>query len=251
MSQRAGAIADRVLLHGGLVCLFGFLLLALAVAQHRLDDIDRDARALVQETRHPALLSVMARASYLGGQPGQVAVIVATVAMLWSRRRRWALGLPVAMAGIGLVQHAAKLAMDRPRPNLDPWGFPSAHVMSLVVLGGYLVYVVSLSTDRAWTRRALGAYAVVVVTVAYSRMYLEAHFLSDLVGGATLGFAYLAATIWAVGSSPRLLRALQVAPAVGAPEALLAAIPAGPPTEPLVLAAAATLTAAPSVTDPS
>ena len=113
--------------------------------------------------------------------------------MLWPRRRRWALALPLVMAGVGIIQFLAKWAVDRPRPNLAPWGFPSAHVLSLVVLCGYLAYVVSAGRAQAGTgqRRAWRMAAAVVGTVAYSRMYLDAHFLSDILGGFTAGLAYL------------------------------------------------------------
>jgi membrane-associated phospholipid phosphatase len=249
--QKVGTISDRALLQSGLVCLLGFLVLALAVVQHRFDDADHGARTLVQETRLPALVGLMTSASYFGGQPGQVAVVVASVAVLWTRRRRWAVGLPVAMAGIGAVQLAAKWAMDRPRPNLDPWGFPSAHVMSLVVLGGYLLYVVSLAAARSRTRAALGAYVAVVATVAYSRMYLEAHFLSDVLGGMTLGLAYLALALWVITSSPRLARRLRAVPLAATPGARLVPVAATPGVEALVaVPAGAPLAPAAPVAEP-
>ena len=37
-----------------------------------------------------------------------------------------------------------------------------------------------------------------VVAVAFSRIYLEAHWVSDVAGGFLLGVAYLLATIWLV-----------------------------------------------------
>ena len=48
----------------------------------------------VHQTRHPGILGVMESASFLGGQPGQVAALIVGVVALWSRRRRWALALP-------------------------------------------------------------------------------------------------------------------------------------------------------------
>ena len=118
--------------------------------------------------------------------------------MLRRRRRRWALALPLVMAGAGILQLVAKWAVDRPRPNLDPWGFPSAHVLTVVVLFGYLAYVIGTSK----TRRNLGValWAAIVCTVAFSRMYLDAHWLSDVLGGFAIGLAYLLAAIWVIGS---------------------------------------------------
>ena len=224
MPQAAGVGSDRALLQSGLLCLLAFLTLTVVVTQHRFDRADQAARGFVQQTRHPAILGFMEGASYYGGQPGQVAVLVVGIVALWSRQRRWALALPVVMAGVGIVQFVAKWAVDRPRPNLAPWGFPSAHVLSLVVLCGYLAYVASIDRARpAWRRAAFGTCAAIVGTVAYSRMYLEAHFLSDILGGFTAGLAYLCVSIWAISSAPALEQVLSWWPLARGADALVPA----------------------------
>jgi membrane-associated phospholipid phosphatase len=196
-----GRSRGRVLLGAGVTCLTGFLLLTAIVTRDILVDTDRLARALVLQSHHPHLHSLMEGASYLGGHPGQITVILLGSAMLWSGRRRWALALPVVMAGAGLIQFAAKGLLDRPRPNQDPWGFPSAHVLTLVVLCGYLAYVFCGSAvRRRWRALATSGCLAVVGTVAYSRMYLDVHWLSDILGGMSGGLAYLLLAIWLVGA---------------------------------------------------
>jgi membrane-associated phospholipid phosphatase len=244
--------ADRALLHGGLLCLAAFLVLTLFVTQQRFDSADRAARALVHQTHRPELLSFMMGASFLGGQPGQVAVVALAFVVLWPRCRRWAVALPLVMAGVGVVQLFAKWTFDRPRPNLDPWGFPSAHVLSLVVLGGYLAYVVGIgSARRGRWRLAVGACVVIVGTVAYSRMYLDAHYLSDVLGGFTAGLVYLCAAIWTIGAVPEwaALRAMMLASPT---DTLLVPAPAGTAAVPVDIATTAVaMTPATSVADAS
>ena len=144
------------------------------------------------------------------------------------------------MAGVGVVQFLAKWAVDRPRPNLGPWGFPSAHVLSLVVLCGYLAYVVSVERRRRGRARlAVGVCAAVVGTVAYSRMYLDAHFLSDILGGFTAGFAYLCTALWVIRSAPPLAHVLRMAPLATGADPLLVPAMAGSSADSLVAAAAA------------
>jgi undecaprenyl-diphosphatase len=195
-----GRTRGVVLLGGGIICLTGFLLLTAIVTRDILVSTDQLARALVRGSHHPVLSPVMEGASFLGGHPGQIAVILLASGVLWSRRRRWALALPVVMAGAGLIQLLAKWHFDRPRPNLDPWGFPSAHVMTLVVLFGYLAYVLgSSAARRRWRALAVSGCPAVVGTVAYSRMYLDAHWFSDVLGGMSVGLAYLLLAIWLIG----------------------------------------------------
>jgi undecaprenyl-diphosphatase len=249
----APVISDRALLQGGLVCLALFLLLTLIVTHELFDGTDRAARALVHRIQGPQLSSFMAGASYLGGSAGQVAVVIVGSVMLWPRRRRWAVALPLVMAGGGIVKLVAKWGIDHPRPNLTAWGFPSAHVLSLVVLCGYLAYVVGSGTDvrrRRWP--AVAASVVIVAVVGYSRMYLDMHFLSDLLGGFAAGLAYLLAAIWAIRSAPRLARSLTLVPVAAESETILAPAHALSSADPLVVAAAAvSLTPATPVGDAS
>ena len=134
----------------------------------------------------------------------------------------------------------AKWAVDRPRPNLGPWGFPSAHVLTLVVLCGYLAYVLSIGRRRRGrVRLAVGMCAAVVGTVAYSRMYLDAHFLSDVLGGFTAGFAYLCTALWVIRAAPPLADVLRMTSLTSATDPLLVPAMAGSSADPLVAAAPA------------
>jgi undecaprenyl-diphosphatase len=196
--------AGRGLLGTALAALIVFLALTAVVTQEGFDRLDGFARSLVHRPGYPFLDASMETASFLGGHPGQIVVIALASTVLWrQRRRRWGAALPMVMAGAGVLQLLAKWAIDRPRPNLDPWGFPSAHVLTVVVLAGYIAYVVGTSKTRAeWRTLGLGICATVVCTVAVSRMYLDAHWLSDVLGGFSIGVAYLLTAIWLIGQAP-------------------------------------------------
>jgi len=141
----------------------------------------------------------MSAISSLGENYGLVPLIAFGVAFLWHRSRRWALALPLLMAGTGMLQLGAKWAVDRPRPNLAAWGFPSGHVLSLVVFFGLVIYLLRGSTlPRRQRRLGSAGAAALVLAVAFSRLYLDAHWLSDVAGGFTLAIAYLLPAIWFV-----------------------------------------------------
>ncbi len=193
----------RALLLGALTSLTAFLVLTVVVTQNGFDAVDRVARAVVHWYCCAPLRISMEAASFLGGQPGQVAVVILGSAFLGRRRRVWGFAFPFVMAGAGLLQVVAKWAIDRPRPNLDPWGFPSAHVLTVVVISGYLAYALGAARGRSgWRRFDLALCAAIVGTVAFSRMYLDAHWFSDVLGGLSIGLAYLLAVVWLIGSIP-------------------------------------------------
>jgi len=199
-----GAPVGRCALLAATLSLAAFLALAGVAAQQYWFEIDHSVRQFIGFTRHPMLDAPMRGFSVLGDQFGLIPLIAMTSAALWSCHRRWALALPVVMAGTGGLQLLTKWAVDRPRPNLAEWGFPSGHVLALVVFFGVIAYL--LCTARAgwgWRRVAAGVAGVTVLIVAFSRLYLDVHWLSDVAGGFVLGLAYLLLTIWLVESISR------------------------------------------------
>ena len=210
-------IRRRALLAGATVAFGGFLGLADGAVQHSWLGVDQAARGAVGLARLPQFDTPMQTLSLLGDRVGLISLIAVAVLLLWPSRRRWAVGLPVVMAGTGGLQLIAKWAVDRPRPNLAAWGYPSGHVLSLVVFFGLVAYLVGTSRiDRRWRWLAAGASAGTVLGVAFSRLYLDVHWLSDVIGGFALGLAYLLLTIWLVESSrARARRPGIVPPAAG------------------------------------
>lgn len=76
--------------------------------------------------------------------------------------------------------------------------FPSGHMLRAVIVYGLLAFVIRrLSPDpRIRTLAAAGAIVLIVV-VAFDRLYLDVHWESDVIGGLILGaIALLAGTVW-------------------------------------------------------
>jgi membrane-associated phospholipid phosphatase len=190
----------RWLLSGAVVSLVGYLALAIFAAQQGLFALDYGTRSWVAVVRHEAWQLPMELVTLLGDHVGLILMIVVAMALLWSGHRRWALALPVLMAGTWAVQWAAKAASGRARPNLAPWGFPSGHVLSLVAFFGLMIYLIATASRRRrrWRVLASAVALVPVVVVAFSRLYLDKHWLSDLAGGLSIGAAYLLLAIWMV-----------------------------------------------------
>ncbi|MGH7369003.1 MAG: phosphatase PAP2 family protein [Candidatus Rokuibacteriota bacterium] len=186
------------LMGGALGLLAAYLTLAAAAAQHQLLPLDRSVRAWVQPMRSGWLDLSMETVSFLGEPAGLIPLILIASAVLWRMSRRWALLLPLLMAGTGLLQLAGKWAADRPRPNAAPWGFPSGHVLSLTVFFGVMAFLLVTLADRRrrWRILSCATCGTAVGLVAVSRIYLDMHWLSDVIGGFTLGAAYLLIAIW-------------------------------------------------------
>lgn len=146
--------------------------------------------------------TVVGRAvTFLGGVPFVVLLTLALVAFLWSRSRRGALVLGAAVFGSGAITAVVKLAVARDRPALplaidgaeQGFSFPSGHSLSSLALYGALAYlaVQYLPTWRSRTYVVTGLLTT-PVAVAFSRLYLGYHWVSDVLGSWTLAALWLA-----------------------------------------------------------
>ena len=130
------------------ILLTAYVILAIDAAHHQFLPLDRNVREWVQPMRSGGLDLSMETVSFLGEPAGLVPLILIASAVLWRASRRWALLLPILMAGTGVLQLAGKWAVDRPRPNAAPWGFPSGHVLSLVVFFGVVAFLLLTLSER-------------------------------------------------------------------------------------------------------
>jgi membrane-associated phospholipid phosphatase len=159
-----------------------------------------------------------------------IVVLCLVVATFETFRTRSAWILPflaVVLGGEELLTISIKDLANRTRPSFDPAAvsglgpsFPSGH--SATAAAFYAAVALLLSRRRGHAARAVltGVAVGIAVAVAASRVLLDVHWLSDVIAGLLLGWAWFAASAIAFGG--RLLH-------FGAP-AEAAAVAAAPPS---------------------
>ena len=99
--------------------------------------------------------------------------------------------------------------IESPRLMLTAYSFPSGHPSASTLFDGVLAALLG-PRIRLWRWRALvcmGALCLVAL-VAFSRLYLGAHFLSDVLAGFAVGVAWLALCLTATHTFARHQSAL-------------------------------------------
>jgi membrane-associated phospholipid phosphatase len=178
------------------------------LAHDELELVDQPVALFFVGHREAWLTRLMQDLTNLGSVRVLVPVIVVVGVGWWLRRRSWRpLGLlAAAYVGADLAFNAVKELVHRPRPPatilLKPVAgpsFPSGHATQAMAVYGLLATLTAAATTSWACKVTAWTLAVVITgTVAVSRLYLGAHWLTDVLGGLALGAAWLFALLTSV-----------------------------------------------------
>ncbi|GAA4859595.1 bifunctional DedA family/phosphatase PAP2 family protein [Luteimonas vadosa] len=171
-----------------------FALLATVLARGEPLLLDQQVHEAMYALRNPLADRLMAALATIGDP--QVLVPAAGLALSWLLlRRRWiAAAHWIAALAFGLALTAALgVAIDMPRPPqvTGGFGFPSVAVTMTTITFGFFAVLIAREfpgRQRVWPYLVSGA---VVALLGFARLYLGAHWLSDIVGGMLLGIVWL------------------------------------------------------------
>jgi len=176
----------------------GFVVLAVLASDYPYFPFDLPFTQALQGF-NGALLPAMAVTSFMGSLWPSIIIVADFAVYLGLRRRRLAAavtGIATAALSLGIVP-ALKAAIARPRPvpelvmviAPDAGGsFPSGHAAFAVLFYGWVIYLLpQLTANRGVIITLRVLLAVFIVVDMLSRVYLGAHWASDVLGGAILG----------------------------------------------------------------
>jgi membrane protein DedA with SNARE-associated domain/membrane-associated phospholipid phosphatase len=180
---------------------------------------DLDLLALADDLRAGLAVDVAKVVTSLGAFPAVVTLVVATAVLLGTRRQLAALlALVAGLVVVYFAVQAAKVGIDRPRPArplivTSNASFPSGHAAYSTAWVAAAVAATRRFGAAGKTGLVLAAIAL-TAAIGISRVYLRAHYWSDVAGGWGLGFGVFAtmATIALIVTHIRHNGARDVAP---------------------------------------
>ena len=134
--------------------------------------------------------------------------VVVGLYLLWRRQTYWFAAVWLSVFGGMLLNKFLKYIFHRPRPHFDDpilaltsYSFPSGHTMAATVLYGVLAaLLVTKIKRRSFRALVILAASFLIALVGFSRMYLGAHYLSDVLGAIAEGLAWLSLCLTAVSA---------------------------------------------------
>lgn len=164
--------------------------------------LDFKIQRLVEGVISPDTTRFMVDITNIGGVY-LTAIIACAMALYLLYRRHWwelfTLFLVVGFGGSLLV--ILKLFFHRPRPMpqmvvAHGYSFPSAHSFAAMLVYGFLIYTTwKFIKSKALRFIIFSLSVLLIILVGISRVYLNVHWLTDVLGGYAAGFAWLTFSI--------------------------------------------------------
>jgi len=185
----------------GLIAL-SIITLIIFVRNYPISSFDLYVTEEIQELKRGNFPSFITFISLFGNSVvGPLSVLFASLFFVLARRQREARYILVVLI-TDLLNLLIKLLVNRPRPTVEDAiimlkfnqsGFPSGHVVHYVVFFGFLLTVMIVDKKIPWfCRIIIGVSSVVLIlTISISRIYLGAHWATDVFGAYLFGIFYL------------------------------------------------------------
>ncbi len=184
------------------IFLLGFIALSVYVMFTQPHYIDVHISEEIQEKQNGCLDSFMKAVSWFGRiRVSAVLIGCSTILFLLLKRKKDAL-LMLSTLISGGIAWVLKTLINRPRPTKDfvsileethYQSFPSGHVLFYTVFFGALIFIL-LRTIKKYPLLKISGILICLAMIflgAVSRVYLGAHWFTDVLGGFMVGIIFL------------------------------------------------------------
>lgn len=166
---------------------------------------DQDVISWVEETSTASIVKVMDVISLVGSSE-VVLLLTAIIAIILAFKREWFYTfffLTVSVGGVA-VNFILKVLFQRERPGemsyievfnisleIPSYSFPSGHTMRAMILLLFLIFISQKMLRRSLLKLLTYLFlTAIMIGVALSRLFLDAHFFSDVLGAISISIVW-------------------------------------------------------------
>lgn len=156
----------------------------------------------IQEHHNLVFDFLMRAISYFGEIWISVPLVLISSLLMFLYKKKLEAFFCVATLLVGVITYLIKVAINRPRPNHDlvrvivdvqHQSFPSGHVTFYIAFFGFIAFIFH---HNKWFNKLQGQIVILlclflILSVPISRIYLGAHWFTDVLGGFLLGSSFL------------------------------------------------------------
>ena len=182
--------------------LLAFILLSVFVRIYPINAFDIAISNFTQRFHTPVLDQAMIFISSFGNVIFAFSALIISALLFFIFNYKREASFMLSIMGTGIVTFVLKLVLGRPRPTADLVdlletyqnnSFPSGHTLSYVVFFGFLILLMRrLPSIPAYVRNTITTISYFMFVFGpISRIYLGAHWATDILGGILVGILYL------------------------------------------------------------
>ena len=178
-----------------------------------LREVDNSAHEWASSLRTTGSTAFFSTFTFAGGPLFlAIAVAIVTIVLLVQKRFRWAAFLALTTGLGALLNMLLKIYFARTRPDLtvalrhaSGYSFPSGHAMGSTIVAGALTYL-AFRVCKTWRTKAavLAGGTTFIFAVAFSRVYLGVHWISDIAAGFSAGLVWVTTAVIAYETVRRI-----------------------------------------------
>ena len=230
VSGRHAVSRGTILLAFYLWLLSGALMFSFIARRAQFFPGDRSITAALQKQHHPSIRRFMIAISEIGFPRISIPLTLGVTGIFLALRFRLEAIFILLTASSNLLNELVKRLIKRPRPTaelvtvvrvINEPSFPSGHVMHYMNFFGLLIYLLATNWRSGRLRNILiGICTALILCIGPSRVYLGAHWPSDVMAGYIYGglwfgglmALYLRVKAWvhpAKGKTPEAMKPLE------------------------------------------
>lgn len=175
-----------------------FIINSILVINNKFTNIDDSVHNFVMRFYSEMTTKFMKVFTFLGSTPFIILLCVLVfVILIYKKQKEYAYKCVGILVISTLINNIVKVIVRRPRPEYitvveNTFSYPSGHTMASVTLYGFLIYFI-LKSKISKTYKIIFSVilGIIPILVGISRIYLGAHYFSDVFGGALLSIMLL------------------------------------------------------------